>query len=109
MITYSTYLGGGNNPPNGPFSSTGFADSGTAIAVDAAGNAYVTGKTDSADFPLVRPSYLAGNPNQSGIPGCFVSKLDPAGTKLIYSTFFYGVCTIKGHQLLDKYKNENIN
>jgi Beta-propeller repeat len=42
-LVYSTYLG-----------ATGF-DEGHAIAVDAWGNAYVTGRTDSIDFPLAHP------------------------------------------------------
>ena len=42
-LTYSTYLGGSN------------FDVGNSIAVDARGNAYVTGQTDSADFPLAYP------------------------------------------------------
>lgn len=66
-------------------------DSGYGIAVDGAGNAYVTGNTYSRDFP--RKSSLP--PSPPGPPGApyhadvFVAKLDPSG-ELIYSTVFGG-------------------
>lgn len=73
---YSTYLGG-----------TGSNDYGQSIAVDAAGNAYVSGLTDSTDFPT------AGTPFQSSNNGgydAFVSKLNAAGSSLLYSTYLGG-------------------
>src|SRR3989442_679598 len=74
-LVYSTYLGG--------FSS----DRGNAIAVDAAGNAYVAGLTFSTNFPTtpgaVRETF-------GGIFDAFVTKLNPAGTALVYSTFLGG-------------------
>ena len=69
-FVYITFLGGT------------FADSGTGVAVDIAGNAYVTGVTDSSDFPLVNPLMTRGS--------SFVLKLNPAGSALIYSTRFGG-------------------
>ncbi len=72
---YSTYLGG-----------TSY-DSGTAIAVDSAGNAYVTGATGSTDFPTanpLQPSYGGGNYD------AFVAKLNPTGSALVYSTYLGG-------------------
>ena len=72
-LLYSTYLGG----------SAG--DVGTGIAVDNAGNVYITGRTQSADFPTVNPLY----PNQSGGADAFVTKLDPTGA-MIYSTYLGG-------------------
>ena len=66
-LIYSTYWGGSNN------------DSGVAIAVDAAHNAYVTGLTGSTDFPLVAP--LQTTPGTA-----FVIKLGSTGTP-IYSTY----------------------
>jgi hypothetical protein len=69
-ITYSTYLGGSAE------------DEAYAIAVDASGNSYVTGATDSPNFPIS----LAGGPNFDA----FVSKLNPSGTSLLYSTFIGG-------------------
>jgi hypothetical protein len=82
-LVYSTYLGG----------STGEDDSGAtfgtgAIAVDASGSAYVTGVTLSANFPTT-----AGALNTTCNSPCddaFVSKLNPSGTGLVYSTFLGG-------------------
>ncbi len=59
-----------------------------AIAVDAAGNAYVAGTTQSPDFPLVNPLPSSHTPAQ-GPPTGFVFKLGPNGA-LLYSTFFGG-------------------
>jgi hypothetical protein len=74
-LVYSTYLGG-----NGQ-------DSGSAIAVDAAGNAYVTGMTTSSNFPLANP--LQPNFTDGGYDA-FVAKLNPAGSALVYSTYLGG-------------------
>jgi hypothetical protein len=76
-LLYSTYLGGGNY------------DKGSAIAVDAGGNVYVTGGTGSSDFPT-RNQYQG---YQGGWYDVFVTKLDPAqsGTSsLLYSTYLGG-------------------
>ena len=58
------------------------------IAADGSGNAYVSGWTQSADFPLVNPLPYAP-PTSPGPPKSFVLKLGPDGT-LLYSTFFGG-------------------
>jgi Beta-propeller repeat len=60
--------------------------SGTAIAVDGAGNAYVTGSTGS-NFPTVNPlqaSFGGGNSD------AFVTKINAAGSALVYSTYLGG-------------------
>lgn len=75
-LVYSTYLGGG--PGN---------DSGTSIAVDSAGNAYVTGTTNSGNFP-VTPGAFQTSPR--GSDDAYVAKLNPTGTALTYSTYFGG-------------------
>jgi hypothetical protein len=78
ILSYSTYLGG-----NG-------GDFGAGIAVDAGGNAYVTGNTTSTDFPTTAGAFqvLFGG----GINGdVFVTKLDPTGTALVYSTYLGGI------------------
>ncbi|HEY9283677.1 MAG TPA: SBBP repeat-containing protein, partial [Pyrinomonadaceae bacterium] len=63
-----------------------FSDWGHAIALDPAGNAYVTGSTNSIDFPMVSPSQ-----NGYGLGGsdAFVFKLGPA-SEVIYSTYLGG-------------------
>lgn len=79
-LIYSTFLGG-----NG-IENTGLVSDNIpvgAITVDNLGYAYVTGKTESANFPVVR----AIQPALSGDGDAFVAKIDPAGTELIYSTF----------------------
>ncbi len=84
-LAYATYLGGGPAPmPGYP------ADSGNGIAVDASGNAYVTGQTYSAQFPTTAGAVqrsLAG-PNDA-----FVAKLDPTKSgvnSLVWSTYLGG-------------------
>ncbi len=72
-LVYSTYLGGDGS------------DNSNAIAVDAAGAAYVTGSTTSTDFNTVGP--IEGN---SADFDAFVSKLVPAGGELAYSTYLGG-------------------
>ena len=74
VLTYSAYLGG---------SSGAF---GNAIAVDSAGNAYVTGGTTSTDFPTKNPAQATQGENTD----VFVSKFDPTGSTLIYSTCLGG-------------------
>jgi uncharacterized protein (TIGR03437 family) len=61
----------------------------TGVALDSAGNVLVTGWTRSANFPLVNPvqSVLSEGTDYFD---AFVAKLDPTGSKLIYSTFLGG-------------------
>ena len=74
VLVYSTYLGG-----------SGF-DEGIGIAVDDRGNAYVTGFTNSTDFPTVN----AVQPASGGGDDAFVAKLNPNGSQLLYSTYLGG-------------------
>lgn len=78
-LVYSTYLGGSNE---GSFFG---CDTGTGIAADAAGNAYVTGWTNASDFPTAN----ALQPAIAGGADAFVTKLSPAGA-LVYSTYLGG-------------------
>jgi hypothetical protein len=71
---YSTYLGGSGD------------DLGQGIAVDAAGNAYVTGQTSSSDFPTKNPFQAS----LSGEYNAFVTKLNTVGNALVYSTYLGG-------------------
>jgi beta-propeller repeat-containing protein len=75
VMAYSTYLGGGSDA-NYPGS----------IAVDAAGNAYVTGLTYALDFPTSNPL----QPSPAGDGEVFVAKLNPEGSALVYSTYLGG-------------------
>ena len=86
ILSYSTYLAGSGD------------DSGSAIAVDAKGNAYVTGYTSSIDFPVKHPEQgtCSGSCNQQDV---FVTKLNPAGTALIYSTFVGGTQQDQGNAI----------
>jgi hypothetical protein len=74
-LLYSTFLGG-----------TGTTEYGNAIAVDAAGSAYVAGVTDSPNFPTVTPLQVALSGAQDG----YLARLDPAGSTLLYSTYLGG-------------------
>jgi hypothetical protein len=72
---YSTYLGGRG------------ADFGQAVAVDSSGNAWVTGATQSSDFPLVN----AIQPTMRGGSDVFVAKINFSGNDLLYSTYLGGL------------------
>lgn len=79
-LVYSTFLGGSADENAGIASDV---TPSCAIAVDALGQAYVTGKTTSQDFPVARPI-------QSGLQGetdAFIAKFDSAGSALIFSTY----------------------
>jgi hypothetical protein len=84
-LVYSTYLGG---------SGGGVDDAANALAVDDAGSAYVAGSAGSADFPVTAGAFQTKNraANQGQYPGnnAFVTKLEPNGTALVYSTFLGG-------------------
>ncbi len=89
VFGYSTYLGGTGGANSG---GNGAGDTGTAIAVDAAGNTYVTGYTASNNFPLADAAnaYQVRNRGGSGSEEVFVAKLNPSGTALVYSTYVGG-------------------
>lgn len=73
-MTYSTYIGGQR------------ADDATGIAIDASGAAYITGVTQSSDFPT--PNGV--DKTYNGNADLFVTKVSPTGTALTYSTFVGG-------------------
>jgi len=75
-LTYSTYLGGGD------------LDAGWGIAVDDNGNAYMTGRTLSSNFPTLNPYQAYQGPTNWS--DAFVAKLSSTGNSLIYSTYLGG-------------------
>ncbi|HEX8069449.1 MAG TPA: SBBP repeat-containing protein [Pyrinomonadaceae bacterium] len=75
VLAYATYLGGND------------AEYGQAVAIDAAGNAYVAGYTMSTDLPTTAGAYA---PTFRGGRDAFVAKLNPAGTSLVYATYLGG-------------------
>lgn len=82
VLTYGTYLGGSA------------ADQATALAVDAAGNAYVTGSTASTNFSAaafgLQPAFGGGGSD------AFVTKLDPSASAALYSTYLGGAGADEG-------------
>ena len=81
-LVYATFLGG--SPETDIVGIRPEGDHGYGIAVDALGNAYVTGETSSPDFPTTTGTSLHGSFD------AFVAKLDPAGSALVYATFLGG-------------------
>src|SRR5207237_4021496 len=75
VLSYSTYLG-----RNGD-------DIGNGIVVDSTGNTYVTGSTTSTDFPTTAGVF---QPSIGILGAAFITKLNPTGTALVYSTYLVG-------------------
>jgi len=76
-LDYSTLLGGSSD------------ESAAAIAVDASGNAYITGVTQSPDFPTTTGAFDRTGAASNNLD-VFVTKLNSTGTALVYSTFIGG-------------------
>ncbi|MGJ0490753.1 SBBP repeat-containing protein [Methylobacter sp.] len=81
VLVYSTYLGGSGN------------DDSSDITVDLQGRAYVTGTTDSSDFPTMD----ALQPTKSGDKDAFVAKLSTDGRALRYATYLGGNSSDSGN------------
>ncbi|HZE65495.1 MAG TPA: SBBP repeat-containing protein, partial [Sporichthyaceae bacterium] len=77
---YSTFLGGTSN------------DNAASVAVDSTGAAYLTGGTNSSTFPGVGPTSPQSF-NAGGLEDGFVSKVNPAGNAVVFSTFLGGTGT----------------
>ncbi len=85
-LLYSTYLGGNGKQRK---------DEGNGIAVDASGSAYVTGFTGSTNFPTVN----AAQPNLTGPQDAFITKFNPAGSAIVYSTYLGGTQQNQGNAI----------
>jgi hypothetical protein len=83
-LLYSTYLGGSDG------------DGGSGIAVDSAGNAYVSGSTFSSDFPTTAGAFQT---TLNGVIDAFVTKLNATGSALLYSTYLGGSSYDEGHAI----------
>ncbi len=81
VLAYATYLGGRGGDTNSSEQVNG-------VAVDAAGNAFVTGRTASTDFPATAGG--AQPANGGGTTDAYVMKIDPSGTSAVYSTYLGG-------------------
>jgi hypothetical protein len=96
VLVYSTYLGGTSvaagtptNTANGPSQSIlAYPQGITASYVDSSGNIYVAGATAAADFPVTSGVVQATNTQNNRVG--FLSKLDPTGQTLLFSTYLYG-------------------
>jgi len=84
VLQYATYVGGGAG------------DAVLDLAVDASGHAYLTGWTLSADYPVTAGAFQSGNGGAGRT--VFVSRLDPNGTALVYSTYI-GPVDSKAHSI----------
>jgi hypothetical protein len=90
-LVYSTYLGGSDEEI-----------SSIKVAVDASGHAYVAGRSSSTDFP----TQDALQPKKLGFGNAVVTKLDPKGSALVYSTYLGGSNYEQANAIaLDKFGN----
>ncbi len=74
-LVYATYLGGSGG------------DTGSNVQVDSSGQAYVSGRTDSTNFPVTAGAYQTA---KAGLIDAYVTKLNAAGNGLLYSTYLGG-------------------
>ena len=98
-LVYSTFLGGGNAPILSPPFQRG-----RAIGVDSVGSAYITGETESRNFPVTLGAIQENY--GGGATDAFVSKLSADGSSLIYSTFLGGDSDDIGYGIaVDRFRN----
>ena len=84
-LVYSTTIGGSNT------------DTARDVAVDAAGNAYVTGETESNDFPATAGAFQTTRGSSNSTPDAFVVKVGPAGDAVVYASYLGGAATDLGN------------
>jgi uncharacterized protein (TIGR03437 family) len=79
LLAYATYLGG---------HTSNLGDFISGITIDSAGNAYIVGYTNSPDFPVTKGVYsTVCGPNGQNCAAAHVTKLNPLGTAILWSTF----------------------
>ena len=78
VLTYCTFLGGSA------------ADGAMGVASDSSGNTYVTGFTSSTNFPLASPFQVIKGAPMAATSDAFVTKLNPSGSLIVYSTYLGG-------------------
>lgn len=83
-ILYSTFLGGGGD------------DGISSIAIDANGNAYVTGAATSTNYPTTPGAFDTSNQSLVGLPDAVVTKINAAGSALVYSTYLGAAFNLEG-------------
>src|SRR4051812_19991134 len=87
-LLYSTYLGGSG------------CDSGLGIVVDSSGRAYVTGWTQSSDFPVTADAFQPASHGNADFPyEAFFARLNSTGSALTYSTFLGGANNDQGNAI----------
>jgi len=84
-LIYSTYIGGSSD-----------ADWGNSIVLDASGNAYIAGQTQSTNYDITAGAFQTTN---AGLDDVFVTKLNASGTALIYSTYIGGSGGDEAHSI----------
>jgi Beta-propeller repeat/Abnormal spindle-like microcephaly-assoc'd, ASPM-SPD-2-Hydin len=80
-VLYSTFLGGSSE------------QEAFALAIDSSGDAYVTGRTSSTDFPRTKGSFQT---TFGGVFDAYLTELNPTGSGLLYSTYFGGSASDAG-------------
>jgi Beta-propeller repeat len=116
-VAYATYLGGNTTTAPGTTMTLGIG-----IAVDAGGNAYVTGTTNTIDFPISSGAFqkVYGGTTllPGGLAGCidfisgrvpcgdaFLTKLNSTGTAIVYSTYLGGTTADIGYNVVVEAKS----
>lgn len=90
VFSFSTYLDGE------------YSDQISAVTTDTSGNIYVTGTTASPDFPIQsgEQPHLGCSSNSTSCTNAFITKLNPTGTQLLYSTFIGGSAQDQGASIV---------
>jgi uncharacterized protein (TIGR03437 family) len=86
-LLYSTYIGGMQGELYGGAGPNLIGTAGSGIAIDPAGNVYLSGETVTSDFPVTQNAWRA---TLNGLEDGFLAKLDPTGSKLVYATYLGG-------------------